>query len=51
MWKPTRLSFGEGRDARDAVRHAPKLLNTSYTHLLDADLSGYLDTIPHAGAS
>lgn len=39
-----------GKDAarRHAVRQVHKLLNTGYTDVIDADLSGYFDTIPHA---
>ena len=30
------------------MRHVHKLLNTGYTDVIDADLSGYFDTISHA---
>ena len=35
------------RSAYDAVRAVHSLLNRGYTEVVDADLSGYLDTIPH----
>jgi RNA-directed DNA polymerase len=35
------------RSAHDAVRAAHSLLNRGYTEVVDADLSGYFDSIPH----
>ena len=36
------------RSAQDAVREVHKRLEAGYVHVVDADLSKYFDTIPHA---
>lgn len=39
--------FRPGRGCKDALRHVDERLKAGYTHVLDADLKGYFDTIPH----
>jgi group II intron reverse transcriptase/maturase len=40
--------FRPGRSAHDAVDDVAKALNCGHTRVIDADLSKYFDTIPHA---
>jgi group II intron reverse transcriptase/maturase len=41
--------YRPGRSAQGAVREVHKSLKAGYTHVVDADLSQFFDTIPHAG--
>jgi RNA-directed DNA polymerase len=40
--------FRPGRGCKDALRRVEELLKAGYTHVVDADLKGYFDSIPHA---
>jgi group II intron reverse transcriptase/maturase len=41
-------AYRPDRNAHDAIRQVHSLLNTGHTHVVDADLAAYYDTIPHA---
>ena len=46
--EPNAYGYRPKRSARDAVRKVHQLLRVGYTDVVDADLSKYFDTIPHA---
>ena len=46
--EPEQYGYRPKRSAQDAVRQVHALLNRGYREVVDADLSGYFDTIPHA---
>lgn len=45
---PEQYAYRHDRGAHDAIRAVHSLLNTGHTQVIDADLSGYFDSIPHA---
>lgn len=43
----TSYGFRPGRGCKDALREVDRLLKEGYTHVVDADLQSYFDTMPH----
>ena len=39
--------FRPGRGCHDALREVDRLITDGYAHVVDADLAGYFDSIPH----
>lgn len=49
MFMPQSHGFRPGRSAHDALREVDRLLKEGFTHVVDADLQSYFDSIPHSG--
>jgi len=47
QFRPGSYGFRPGRSCKDALREVDRLVKEGYTHVVDADLKGYFDTIPH----
>jgi RNA-directed DNA polymerase len=46
--EPEQFGYRPGRSALDAVRQVERLVRGGHTEVVDGDLSGYFDAIPHA---
>jgi len=46
-FEETSYGFRPGRCCKDALREVERLLKEGYTHVVDADLESYFDSIPH----
>jgi len=44
---PHSYGFRPGRGCKDALRHVDQLLKAGHTHIVDVDIKGYFDSIPH----
>ena len=47
QFRPGSFGFRPGRGCKDALREVDRLIKEGYTHVVDADLQGYFDSIPH----
>jgi RNA-directed DNA polymerase len=45
---PQSYGFRPGRGCKDALRQVDRLLRSGQVHVVDVDLKGYFDSIPHA---
>jgi RNA-directed DNA polymerase len=47
QFRPHSYGFRPNRGCKDALREVDRLLKVGYTHVVDADLKAYFDSIPH----
>ena len=47
LFAPTSYGFRPGRGCKDALRAVDELIEAGHNHVVDADLKGYFDSIPH----
>lgn len=47
VFRPTSYGFRPGRRCHDALREVDGLIKDGFTFVVDADLAGYFDSIPH----
>jgi RNA-directed DNA polymerase len=47
QFRPGSFGFRPGLGCKDALREVDRLIKEGFTHVVDADLKGYFDTIPH----
>jgi RNA-directed DNA polymerase len=47
QFRPGSYGFRPGRSCKDALREVDRLLKEGFTWVVDADLQGYFDSIPH----
>jgi len=47
QFAPQSYGFRPGRGCKDALREVEKRLRQGYTHVVDVDIKGYFDNIPH----
>jgi len=45
---PSSYGFRPGRGCQDALREVERLLHEGHLHVVDVDIKGYFDNIPHA---
>lgn len=46
-FSPCSYGFRPDRGCKDALREVDRLLKTEYSHVVDVDIQGYFDSIPH----
>ena len=47
QFAPSSFGFRPGRSCKDALREVENLMRQGYTHVVDVDIKGYFDNIPH----